>query len=91
MSDLSMIREKIVDTLRAVEPNLADTRLTDATTLADLKLDSLRLIELGVLLEDNFGKGVHFDQWLEQERGRGGTTAYSLESLIAFISKTARA
>lgn len=90
MSDLSMIRERIVDTLRAVEPNLANARLTETTTLADLKLDSLRLIELGVLLEDNFGKGVRFDEWLEQERARGGDAAYSLESLIGFISKTAR-
>lgn len=90
MSDLSMIRDKIVDTLKAVEPNLTDVRLTDTTTLADLKLDSLRLIELGVLLEDSFGKGVRFDEWLEQERARGGTEAYSLESLIAFVSKAAR-
>jgi len=86
MSDRAVIREKTIDTIRAVEPNLAEVRITDATSLADLKIDSLRLIELGVLLEDTFGTSVRFDEWLEQERARNGT-AYTLESLIAFISK----
>jgi acyl carrier protein len=90
MSDRAVIREKTIDTIRAVEPDLAEALITDATSLADLKMNSLRLIELGVLLEDAFGKGVRFDEWLEQERARSGT-AYTLESLITFISKAASA
>lgn len=88
MSDRALIRNKIIDTIRSVEPNLAQVQITDATSLADLKMDSLRLIELGVLLEDNFGKNVRFDEWLEQGRalGPGG---YSLDSLITFIAKAA--
>jgi acyl carrier protein len=90
MSDRAAIREKIVDTIRTVEPSLAGVRITEATNFADLNMDSLRLIELGVLLEDNFGKGVRFDEWLEQERARGAA-AYSLDSLVTFVSKTANA
>jgi acyl carrier protein len=90
MSDRAAIREKIVTTLCQIEPGLADVRMTEATSLADLNMDSLRLIELGVLLEDDFGKGVRFDEWLEGERARG-PGAYSLDSLITFIAKTANA
>jgi len=88
MSDRAAIREKIVDTIRTVEPSLADVRITEASNFADLKMDSLRLIELGVLLEDNFGKSVRFDDWLEQERARGAA-AYWMDSLITFIANAA--
>lgn len=86
MSDLAAIREKVIDTIRKAEPKLASVRMTDSTSLTDLNMDSLRLIELGVLVEDEFGHGVRFDDWIEQERSRG-EHAYSLESLTAFVSK----
>lgn len=71
-----------------VEPSLTDVPMTEATSLADLNMDSLRLIELGVLLEEAFGKSVRFDDWIELERARS-TDAYTLGSLITFISKAA--
>jgi acyl carrier protein len=87
MSDLAaVIREKIIDAVRRVEPKLASVRITEATSLQDLNMDSLRLIELGVMVEDNFGQGVRFDEWIEQERARSDN-AYSLASLISFVSK----
>jgi acyl carrier protein len=89
MSQLvTAIREKIIDSVKKVEPKLASENITDATRLSDLNIDSLRLIELGVMVEDNFGQGVSFDDWIEQERARGHN-AYTVESLVTFVSKAA--
>lgn len=88
MSDQKAIREKIIDTIRAVEPTLGNVPISDTASLVDLNMDSLRLVELGVLLEENFGREVRFDEWLEQERARGAD-AYLLKSLITFISEAA--
>lgn len=89
MHDREAIREKIVSAIEGVEPELAQVQITEATSLADLKLDSLRLIELGVLLEDSFGAEMRFDDWIEQERARSDD-AFSMESLISFIAGSAR-
>jgi acyl carrier protein len=87
MLDRAAIREKVAATMCVVEPSLVGVPMTEATSLADLNMDSLRLIELGVLLEEAFGKSVRFDDWIELERARS-TNAYTLGSLITFISKT---
>jgi acyl carrier protein len=87
MSDRSVIQEKIVAVIRTVEPSLAEVPMPETVSFSALNLDSLRLIELGVLLEDAFGESVRFDDWLELERAKG-SEAYSLGSLITFISKT---
>jgi acyl carrier protein len=86
MLDRADIQKKVIENLHAVEPSLAETHISEATRLADLRMDSLRLVELGVLLEDAFGDSVRFDDWLERER-QGGDEAYSLESLIDFIAE----
>jgi acyl carrier protein len=87
MSERLAIQEKIVVAVRAVEPSLAEVSMPETVSFTDLNLDSLRLIELGVLLEDAFGESVRFDDWLELERAKK-SGAYSLGSLIDFISKT---
>jgi acyl carrier protein len=88
MFDRATTREKISAIIGRVEPSLADVPMTEATTLSDLNMDSLRLIELGVLLEEAFGKSMRFDDWIELERARGAN-AYALGSLITFISQAA--
>lgn len=90
MSDSAIaIREKIIDSVRKVEPKLESVRISEGTSLSELNMDSLRLIELGVMVEDNFGQGVSFDEWIEQERARTDN-AYTLESLVNFVFKATR-
>lgn len=90
MSDRNAVRDRIIQTIRTVQPALAEVNITEETSLSDLQVDSLHLIEVGVLLEDNFGAGVRFDEWLEQERAKS-TNAYSMASLVSFVSEAATA
>jgi acyl carrier protein len=75
------IRRSIVE----VEPRLKDVALVGETTLAALGLDSLKVIEVGVRLEDAFGGGVRFDDWLEDERTKPAGNAFSIASLVQFV------
>ena len=81
------IREIIHRCVSEVEPQLKNLEFTDDTTLPELGLDSLKLIETGVRLEDAFGDSVPFDEWLEQERQKQGSSAFKLASLISFIEE----
>jgi acyl carrier protein len=90
MSDTPVIREKIIDVIHGIDPDLRSAHIIDSTSLADLNIDSLRLIELGVLLEDRFGVHMRLDEWIDQERGRPDTP-YSLGSLVSFVSKATAA
>ncbi|HBK56898.1 MAG TPA: hypothetical protein DDZ76_11550 [Xanthomonadales bacterium] len=86
MTDRTEIREKILKTLITVQPNLADATIEEHTSLSDLRVDSLHLIEVGVLLEDTFGSAVRFDEWLERERAKTDN-AYALSSLVDYVSE----
>ena len=77
------IRESVIE----VEPRLEQASFTEDTTLADLGLDSLKIIEVGVRLEDAFGSGVRFDDWLDEERAKPKTDAFTVGSLISFIER----
>jgi acyl carrier protein len=81
------IRTLIHQCLSEVEPQLKNLDLTEETALPELGLDSLKLIEVGVRLEDAFGDSVRFDNWLEQERTKQGASAFKLGSLISFIEE----
>lgn len=85
--DRADIRSKIVELLTTVEPRLKGTTIEEHTFLTDLGISSLKLIEIGVLLDDTFGGTMRFDDWLEQERGKseGG---FSMESLISFVHQS---
>jgi acyl carrier protein len=81
------IRALIHRCLSEVAPQLKNLDLTEETALPELGLDSLKLIEVGVRLEDAFGDSVRFDNWLEQERTKQGNSAFKLASLISFIEE----
>lgn len=80
------IKNKLQESMVAVNPKLAGVPLDDATSLADLGLNSLKLIELGVRLEDSFGNEIGFDNWIEQERGKSGV-AFQVGSLVSFLAE----
>lgn len=92
MSETTTIRETIIGCIRQLDPRHADTAIADSMSLEDLNIDSLRLIELGVLVEDSFGGKVRFDPWLEAERARPGDgRAFLLQSLVDYVAaETAR-
>ena len=50
-------------------------------------LDSIRMVEMGVRLEEMFGDKVVLDDWIDQEAGRAGE-GYTVGSLIAFIERS---
>lgn len=87
MSETTTIRDTIIDCIRRLDPRHANTVITDTMSLEDLSIDSLRLIELGVLVEDSFGGKVRFDPWLEGERARAGEgRAFLLQSLVDYVA-----
>jgi acyl carrier protein len=81
------IQQRIHQAIVAVEPRLEGKTFSEDTTLADLGLDSLKLIEVGVRLEDAFGDQMRFDEWLEGERAKPQGSAFKVGSLITFIQK----
>jgi len=91
MTDFNVIREALVGCIRQLDPRHASATITDATSLEDLNIDSLRLIELGVLVEEKFDGKVRFDPWLDQERAREGSGAFLLGSLVKHVFAETRA
>ena len=47
----------------------------------------MRLVELGVRLEQMFGERVILDDWIDQEAVRGDE-GYTVGSLVSFIEKS---
>jgi acyl carrier protein len=80
----AVVRKSIVD----VDPRLEGISFHPETTLAELRLDSLKLIEVGVRLEDAFGDNIHFDEWLESERAKPEAEAFRVGSLVSFIERS---
>ena len=85
----AQVVEKIAEILVAVEPKLADTKIGAEHTLSGLGLDSLKLVEIGVRVEDAFGTEIVFDDWLEQEQQKGDV-GFSVGSLTDLILETLR-
>lgn len=83
-----MDRGEILDGVRAlaVETNsdLKGVDISEEATLGTMGLDSVRIVELGVRVEETFGSQVVLDDWIDQEavRGEGG---YTVGSLVTFI------
>lgn len=82
----SSIRDRVIEQLVTMEPSLRAEALDDRVTLQDLQIDSLKLVELGVRLEESLGGYIYFDDWMDDERGKGDD-AFSLGSLVAFVEK----
>ena len=90
MMNHTEIHELVRKSILEVDPRLEGTPVDLETTLAELKLDSLKLIEVGVRLEDAFGSDVRFDNWLETERTQPEAEAFKVGSLVSFIERSRR-
>jgi len=86
MVDSTNIRVQVIDAIRSVEPRLDATEIDGSSSLADLNISSLQLVELGVVLEDRFGSNVQLEVWIDRERAREGE-AFTLDSMIEFVAE----
>jgi acyl carrier protein len=66
---------------------LTTSQISEETSLVNFDIDSLKLIELGLRLEKEFGDQVALDEWIEQETQRE-SNAFFVSSLITFIQQT---
>ena len=83
-----MKRTEILDSARAalvrVRPELASIDISETTTLAEMGIDSIRMIEVGVHLEDLIGSEIDFDAWIDQEREKEEGD-FLLGSLVSYL------
>ena len=84
----SEILNKICGVLLEINPTLKISEISEETSLVDFDIDSLKLIELGLHLEKEFGEQVVLDKWIEQETQKESDT-FLVSSLITFIQKAA--
>ena len=86
-----MEREKILEEVRnivvATVPDLKGTKITSESTFGTLGLDSIKLVEIGVRIEQAFGAKIVLDNWVTQESARG-ENSFSMGSLVEFIQKS---
>ena len=84
----SEILNKVCGVLHEINPTLKISEISEETSLVDFDIDSLKLIELGLHLEKEFGEQVALDEWIEQETEKESDT-FLVSSLITFIQKVA--
>jgi acyl carrier protein len=88
-----MHRDEIFTAVRAAiretSPDLSEAEITESSSFQTLGLDSLKLVELGVRVEDVFGQEVVLDDWVEQESQKGAD-GFSMSSFLDFIERVAR-
>ena len=80
---LQVVKELTITTCPDV--NLSD--ITESSTFGTMGLDSVRMVELGVRLEESFGPKVVLDDWIDEESAREGVN-YTVLSLVTFIERS---
>ena len=85
--DRAEILARIRDLAIATSPDLKASDVTETATFGTMGLDSIRMVELGVRLEETFGSDVVLDDWIDQEVASEGES-YTVGSLVAFIEKS---
>jgi acyl carrier protein len=85
--DRAQILDQVRELAITTSPELKASDITEAATFGTLGLDSVRMVELGVRLEEMFGPKVVLDDWIDQEAARDGES-YTVKSLVAFIESS---
>lgn len=81
------IMNQIQEIVVATVPALKGVEITEESTFGTLGLDSIKLVEIGVRIEQKFGKEIVLDNWVSQETARGEGN-FSMGSLLEFIEKS---
>jgi acyl carrier protein len=87
LTDRARILDQVRELAIATSPELKAEDITETATFATMGLDSIRMVELAVRLEERFGPQVVLDDWIDQEAARAGEN-YTVESLVAFIESS---
>ena len=75
--------------IRETSSDLAEADITENSSFQTLGFDSLKLVELGVRVENLFGEGVVLDDWVEQESQKGAQ-GFTMSSFLDFIERVAK-
>ena len=79
--------EKVRGAILRTSPDLDPAEITEASSFQTLGLDSLKLVELGVWVEQIFGEKILLDDWVDQESLKG-TGGFSMSSFLDFIDRS---
>lgn len=85
--DRARILEQVRELAIATSPELKASEITESASFGTMGLDSIRMVELGVRLEELFGPAVVLDDWIDQEAARDGDS-YTVQSLVTFIESS---
>ncbi|MCP4269564.1 MAG: acyl carrier protein [Candidatus Brocadiaceae bacterium] len=85
--DKSEICNKIYGVLREVNPKLEQSNISEEASFFDYDIDSLKLIELGLRIESEFGQELNLDDWVDTESQKENN-AFSISSFVEFIKNT---
>jgi acyl carrier protein len=79
------VRATILDTIS----DLSEAEITEDSSFQTLGFDSLKLVELGVRVENLFGPEVVLDDWVDQELQKGAK-GFTMSSFLDFIQRVAK-
>ena len=83
----TQIFEKVREAILRTSPTLTPGEVTEASSFQTLGFDSLKLVELGVWVEQIFGDGIVLDDWVDQEAAKGAD-GFSMTSFLDFIEQS---
>ena len=81
---LAKVKTLIMETTNGV----TEADITEDASFQGLGLDSLKLVELSVRVEDVFGEDVILDDWVEEESVKG-VDGFKVASFLDYIERTA--
>jgi acyl carrier protein len=79
--------EKVRGAILRTSPDLDPAEITEAASFQTLGLDSLKLVELGVWVEQIFGEKILLDDWVDEESLKG-VEGFSMSSFLDFIDRS---
>ncbi|HEY3699545.1 MAG TPA: acyl carrier protein [Spongiibacteraceae bacterium] len=66
-------------------PELAIANITEDVSLSSLGVDSIKLVEISVRIEEAFGEKVVIDDWIDEQMNLDVDDRYTIRSLIEFV------
>lgn len=66
-------------------PGLPIADITEDISLSSLGVDSIKLVEISVRVEEAFGEKVVIDDWIDEQMNLDVDNRYTIRSLIEFV------
>jgi len=77
------VKKTILETVSDISADI----ITHNISLTELGIDSIKVVELGVRLEEVFGDCIVLDEWLDVEMDKSQEVAYKVSCLVDYIEK----